>query len=89
LKPLTTQTSRSVVAEITGEPIVENPIKPNVIPNNWLGYWFAHPVYKNWFTAGQIRRGHLKEIQDAGFKSVINMFNTAYVDVKHQSINNQ
>jgi protein tyrosine phosphatase (PTP) superfamily phosphohydrolase (DUF442 family) len=69
----TTQTSKSVVAEITGEPIVENPIKPNVIPNNWLGYWFAHPVYKNWFTAGQIRRGHLKEIQDAGFKSVINM----------------
>ncbi|XP_052061151.1 uncharacterized protein LOC127701307 [Mytilus californianus] len=63
---------KSVVAEITGEPIVSNPPKCDAYPN-WLGYWLGHPVYKNWFTAGQIRRGHLKELEAHGFKSVINM----------------
>ncbi|XP_076111276.1 uncharacterized protein LOC143079678 isoform X2 [Mytilus galloprovincialis] len=63
---------KSVVAEITGESIVSNPPKCDAY-QNWLGYWLGHPVYKNWFTAGQIRRGHLKELEAAGFKSVINM----------------
>ncbi|CAC5396594.1 unnamed protein product [Mytilus coruscus] len=63
---------KSVVAEITGEPIVSNPPKCDAYPN-WLGYWLGHPVYKNWFTAGQIRRGHLMELEAHGFKSVINM----------------
>jgi protein tyrosine phosphatase (PTP) superfamily phosphohydrolase (DUF442 family) len=30
-------------------------------------------VYKNWYTAGQIRKGHLEELEFIGFKSVINM----------------
>ncbi|CAC5425608.1 unnamed protein product [Mytilus coruscus] len=63
---------KSVVAEITGEPIVSNPPKCDAY-QNWMGYWLGHPVYKNWFTAGQIRRGHLKELEVHGYKSVINM----------------
>jgi hypothetical protein len=31
----------------------------------------AHPVYKNWYTAAQIRKGHLEELEFIGFKSVI------------------
>lgn len=65
--------TKTIIAEITGEPVVEDPPKPNATPSNWLEYWLAHPVYKNWFTAGQIRRGDLKVLEDIGFKSVINM----------------
>ena len=72
-KDFTSENIKAVVAEITGEAIVENPPKPNTIPDDWLDYWLAHPVYKNWYTAGQIRKGHLEELEFIGFKSVINM----------------
>lgn len=72
-KDFTMEKTKAVVAEITGEPIVENPPKINAVPDDWLDFWLAHPVYKNWYTAGQIRRGHLQELEFIGFKSVINM----------------
>lgn len=68
----TDQTFKELVASVTGESVVPDPPKPNT-HKNWLGYWLGHPLYGNWFTAGQIRRGHLKELEAAGFKSVINM----------------
>jgi hypothetical protein len=72
-KDFTSDNIKAIVAEITGEAIVENPPKPNTIPDDWLDYWLAHPVYKNWYTAAQIRKGHLEELEFIGFKSVINM----------------
>ncbi|KAK3101650.1 hypothetical protein FSP39_005201 [Pinctada imbricata] len=65
--------TKAVVAEITGEPIVENPPKPDANPEEWYDYWLAHSVYKNWYTAGQISVSHLPIIKMAGFKSVVNM----------------
>ena len=65
--------TKKVVAEITGEPIMENPPEPNSEPEEWFDYWLAHSVYKNWYTAGQIRASHIPEIKMAGFKSVVNM----------------
>ncbi|XP_076080801.1 uncharacterized protein LOC143051768 [Mytilus galloprovincialis] len=67
------ETLKAVVAKVTGEPIVENPPKPETEPDDWLDFWLAHPVYRNWYTAGQIRKGHLQELEFIGFKSVINM----------------
>ncbi|KAL5014405.1 hypothetical protein ScPMuIL_008675 [Solemya velum] len=64
--------TREVVAEITGEDEVERPIKPNADPYEWYDYWPAHPVYKNWYTAGQIRKGHLPILEHVNF-TVINM----------------
>ncbi|XP_021362352.1 uncharacterized protein LOC110456117 isoform X1 [Mizuhopecten yessoensis] len=61
------------VAKINSETIPENLPQPNVVPEEWYDYWMAHPVYQNWFTAGQIRQSHLENIQMAGFIHVINM----------------
>lgn len=47
--------------------------KLNVLPKNWLEYWPAIPVYKNWFVAGQILESHIPLIKKAGFKSVVNL----------------
>ncbi|KAJ8302208.1 hypothetical protein KUTeg_021195 [Tegillarca granosa] len=69
----TMDNTKDVVSEITGEPVVEDPIKPNAEPEEWRDYWVAHSVYKNWYTAGQIRKAHLRVLRDAGFKSVVNM----------------
>ena len=37
---------KQIVAEVTGEPVVENPPKPNADIKDWYEYWYAAPVYK-------------------------------------------
>lgn len=73
--------TREVVAEITGEDEVERPIKPNADPYEWYDFWPAHPVYKNWYTAGQIRKGHLPILEHINF-TVINMRQDVSTDGK-------
>ncbi|XP_071083026.1 uncharacterized protein [Haliotis cracherodii] len=65
--------TKEVVAEITGEPMVKNPTVTNAEPEYWLDYWLGHPVYKNWYTAGQITKSHIEVLEFTGFKSVINV----------------
>lgn len=69
----TMENTKQVVAEITGEEVVKNPPRLNAEPELWKIYWKAHPVYKNWFTAGQIRDTDLKVLEEVGFKAVVNM----------------
>lgn len=64
---------RNVVANITGEAVVTNPAKPDCIPEQWRDFWLAHPVSKNWYIAGQIRKCDVKVLESTGFKSVINL----------------
>lgn len=65
--------TKETVAEITGEEVITNPPLPDAYPEEWLDYWPAIPVYKNWFIAGQINKYHLSVLEATGFKSVINM----------------
>ncbi|XP_060064660.1 uncharacterized protein LOC132545013 isoform X1 [Ylistrum balloti] len=65
--------TQKTATEITGEAIPENLPTPNVVPKVWYDFWMAHPVYKNWFTAGQIRESHLEKLKMDGFIHVINM----------------
>lgn len=66
-----------VVSEVTGEPIpdLNDPSLPRPIFKNdeWLDYWFAHPVHTNWFVAGQIMKSHLSPLKEFGYKSVVNL----------------
>ncbi|RUS90671.1 hypothetical protein EGW08_001571 [Elysia chlorotica] len=66
-----------VVSEITGEPAInlkdETVPRPDYDPEEWLDFWYAHPVYYNWFLAGQIYRSHLEPLKDFGYKTVINV----------------
>lgn len=64
---------RAVVANITGEKIVENPPRHNCEPDEWLDFWLAHPISRLWFAAGQIRQCDIKMLEAVGFKVVINM----------------
>lgn len=64
---------REIVANVTGEEIVENPPKHNCEPHEWLDFWLAHPVSKNWYVAGQIRQCDVKALETFGFKAVVNM----------------
>ncbi|XP_041350058.1 uncharacterized protein LOC121369202 [Gigantopelta aegis] len=64
---------KDVVAEITGEPVVENPTAPDAIPPEWLDYWLGHPVYKNWYSSGQVTPSQIKVLEFIGIKSIINM----------------
>ncbi|KAL3852753.1 hypothetical protein ACJMK2_016370 [Sinanodonta woodiana] len=64
---------RQVVSNITGEPVVDNPPKPDCEPKEWRDFWLAHPVYRNWYTAGQIRKTNIKVLEDTGFKAIVNM----------------
>ena len=65
--------AKYVVADITGEPVVENPVVPDAIPPKWFNYWQGHFVYKNWFTAGQITPSQIKVLEFTGIKSVVNV----------------
>ena len=62
-----------VVANITGEEVVENPPKHNCEPEEWLDFWLAHPVSNNWYISGQIRRCDVKVLEYTGFKAIVNM----------------
>ena len=64
---------KNVVAEITGEPVVENPVVPDAIPPEWFNYWHGHFVYKNWYTSGQITPSQIKVLESIGIKSVVNL----------------
>ena len=64
---------KQLISDVTGEPLVENPPQPDVILTEWMDYWPVHPVYKNYFTAGQINEGHLPVIEETGFQHVVNM----------------
>ncbi|KAK7101512.1 uncharacterized protein [Littorina saxatilis] len=73
---------QEVVSEITGEPVPTNPTRPNTVPEDWMDYWVAHPVYKNWYTAGQITRSHLPVMAEVGYKSVVNLRSGIMLDGK-------
>ncbi|KAK7486539.1 hypothetical protein BaRGS_00022205 [Batillaria attramentaria] len=73
---------QEVVSEITGEPTPENPPKPDVEPEDWMDYWVAHPVYKNWYTGGQITRSHIPVMNEVGFKTVANLRSGIMLDGK-------
>ena len=64
---------KAVVANITGEEIVENPPKHNCKPDEWLDFWLAHPISRLWYAAGQIRQCDIEMLEKVGFKVVINM----------------
>lgn len=64
---------KQVVANITGESVVLDPPKPNCKPSEWLDFWLAHPVFGNWYTAGQIRKCDVKVLEETRFRSVVNM----------------
>ena len=64
---------KAVVANITGEEIVENPPRHNCEPDEWLDFWLAHPISRLWYAAGQIRQCDVKMLEAVGFKVVINM----------------
>ncbi|XP_062617698.1 uncharacterized protein LOC134279340 [Saccostrea cucullata] len=65
---------KDTLATITGEK-VKNEYVPEIEnePEEWYDYWHAAPVYKNWYTAGQILTSHLSMIKQTGFKSVVNL----------------
>ncbi|XP_069142052.1 uncharacterized protein [Argopecten irradians] len=69
----TMDATRKTAAEITGETVPETVPTPNVVPKVWYDYWMAHPVYKNWYTAGQIHESHLEKLKMDGFIHIINM----------------
>ena len=71
----TSDEHRKLIADVTGEGIVDNPVARNVIPEmkNWNQYWHLYHVYKNYFTIGQFRRSHLSFIKSVGFKYIVNM----------------
>lgn len=64
---------KHVVANITGEAVVEKPPKHDCDPEEWLDFWLAHPVSKNWYISGQIRKCDVKMLESTGFKAVVNM----------------
>lgn len=64
---------REIVANITGEEVVDNPPKHDCQPEEWLDFWLAHPVSKNWYVGGQIRKCDVKVLEVVGFKAVVNM----------------
>lgn len=64
---------KEVVANITGEPVVASPPKHNCQPEEWLDFWLAHPVSKNWYIAGQIRQCDVKVLEATGFKAIVNV----------------
>ncbi|KAK6176140.1 hypothetical protein SNE40_014479 [Patella caerulea] len=64
---------KQIVSEVTGEPKLEKPPVPNIEPKSWIEYWLAHPVYKNWFTAGQITKPVFPSVESAGFPVVVNV----------------
>lgn len=47
-----------------------------------MDYWVAHPVYKNWYTGGQITKSHLPVMDEVGFKSVVNLRSGIMLDGK-------
>jgi len=64
---------KKVVAEITGEDFVTDPPKPDQVPSNWRDWWLAHPVAKNWYSAGQITKADIKVLEKTGFKAIVNL----------------
>lgn len=64
---------KEVVANVTGEELVQNPPKHNCEPEEWLDFWLAHPVSNNWYVSGQIRQCDIKVLEATGFKAVVNM----------------
>lgn len=67
---------------ITGEPVPKNPTRPDTVPEDWMDYWMAHPVYKNWYMAGQITKSHLPVLDEVGFRSVVNLRSGITLDGK-------
>lgn len=74
--------SQEVISQITGEPIPENPVRPNTEPEDWMDYWPAQPVYKNWFIGGQITKYHIPVMEEVGFQSVVNLRSGITLDGK-------
>lgn len=55
---------------------------PNTEPKEWMDYWVAHPIYRNWYTGGQITKSHLLVMDEVGFKSVVNLRSGIMLDGK-------
>ncbi|CAH1799839.1 unnamed protein product [Owenia fusiformis] len=65
---------RKTIAEITGEPEIENPQVPDAQPLLWRYHgWFIKPILNNWFFAGQSHYTHLELHKGGGFKSIVNL----------------
>ena len=63
----------ALVSDISGQPVVSNPPKPNIDVEDWANnYWLAKPVYRNVYIAGQIRSNYLQSIKDARYDVIIN-----------------
>ncbi|KAL8589356.1 hypothetical protein ACOMHN_021508 [Nucella lapillus] len=73
---------QETVSIITGEPVPKDPPRPDTVPEDWMDYWMAHPVHKNWYIAGQITRSHLSVLDEVGFRSVVNLRSGITLDGK-------
>ncbi|XP_076469093.1 uncharacterized protein LOC143299660 [Babylonia areolata] len=71
-----------VVSEITGEPIPQDPVRPDTALEDWMDYWMAHPVYRNWYSGGQITKSHIPVLEEVGFRSVVNIRSGIMLDGK-------
>ncbi|GFO42810.1 beta-lactamase hydrolase-like protein [Plakobranchus ocellatus] len=75
-----------IVSEVTGEAKINiknlTVPRPHFHPVEWLDFWFAHPVYYNWFSAGQIYQSHMAPLKDFGYESVLNVRSGAFYNGK-------
>ena len=66
---------KAIVAEISGEDEVDEPAVPDVSSASWTAnhMWVVTPVYRNWYSAGQIRSSYLHGLEANGYDTVINV----------------
>ena len=64
---------RDLISNVTGEPPLRNPPKPDVTVPAWnKKYWLIKPVYRNWFMAGQIQTNYVKNVSAMGIDVIVN-----------------
>ena len=64
---------RDLISNVTGEPPLRNPPKPDVTVPTWnKKYWLIKPVYRNWYMAGQIQSNYVKNVTAMGIDVIIN-----------------
>ena len=64
---------RNLISNVTGEPPLTNPPKPDVTIPAWnKKYWLMKPVYRNWYVAGQIQSNYVSHLASLGLNVIIN-----------------
>ena len=64
---------RYLISNVTGEPPLTNPPKPDVTIPAWnKKYWLMKPVYRNWYVAGQIQSNYVSHLASLGLNVIIN-----------------